>query len=256
MVLELPFNDAEDEASEWQRAVRLHRQRRAVRPRGLLDARSIPSYRGQGVDAAWRRRAVRSVEPAGMWRAVGRGLRAVLLRARGLRRMGQRRTPCRRSTPQGGDYAVATLLATQWGLAALNRLGDDVRREDLHRCAATAWRARTPPASSSTTARPPAPIHISPGDLDEGIKALLLLSAVTATSTGRGRGFDRFTRRANVPGVLRGQYGPTIAAYRGLGDDQGRVAALDADIARLATMRCSGRRRWSGSTSWWSPARR
>ena len=26
---------------------------------------------------------------------------------------------------QGGDYAVATLLATQWGLAALTRLGDE-----------------------------------------------------------------------------------------------------------------------------------
>ncbi len=28
-------------------------------------------------------------------------------------------------TDQGGDYAVATLLATQWGLAALTRLGDE-----------------------------------------------------------------------------------------------------------------------------------
>ena len=36
---------------------------------------------------------------------------------------------------QGGDYAVATLLATQYGLAALARLGDesDEKTSTLHR---------------------------------------------------------------------------------------------------------------------------
>jgi hypothetical protein len=33
---------------------------------------------------------------------------------------------------------------------------------------------------------------------------------------------------------FKANYGPTIAAYRGLGDDETRIAALDADIDRLA----------------------
>jgi predicted metalloprotease len=57
---------------------------------------------------------------------------------------------------QGGDYAVATLLATQYGLAALTRLGTSPTRR-LRRRAAIALLAATQPASSSTTARTPAP---------------------------------------------------------------------------------------------------
>ena len=46
---------------------------------------------------------------------------------------------------QGGDYAVATLLATQYGLAALERLGTSRTRRPRH-CGVTVWQARTPPA--------------------------------------------------------------------------------------------------------------
>ncbi len=74
---------------------------------------------------------------------------------------------------QGGDYAVATLLATQWGLAALERLGDDsdeklsTLRGD---CLAGGYTASVILYNRPETST----YHISPGDLDEGIKALLL----------------------------------------------------------------------------------
>ncbi len=74
---------------------------------------------------------------------------------------------------QGGDYAVATLLATQFGLAALNRLGDDsdektsTLRGD---CLAGAYTASVILFNREATSS----YHISPGDLDEGIKALLV----------------------------------------------------------------------------------
>ncbi|SEH87867.1 Predicted metalloprotease [Mycolicibacterium rutilum] len=74
---------------------------------------------------------------------------------------------------QGGDYAVASLLATQWGLAALTRLGDDsdektsTLRGD---CLAGGYTASVILYNRPDTST----FHISPGDLDEAIKALLV----------------------------------------------------------------------------------
>jgi predicted metalloprotease len=74
---------------------------------------------------------------------------------------------------QGGDYAVASLLATQWGLAALTRLGDDsdektsTLRGD---CLAGAYTASVILYNRPKTST----YQISPGDLDEAIKALLV----------------------------------------------------------------------------------
>jgi predicted metalloprotease len=74
---------------------------------------------------------------------------------------------------KGGDYAVSTLLATQWGLAALSRLGDDsdektsTLRGD---CLAGGYTASVILYNRPDTST----FHISPGDLDEGIKALLV----------------------------------------------------------------------------------
>jgi len=74
---------------------------------------------------------------------------------------------------QGGDYAVSALPATQWGLAALTRLGDD--------CDEKASTARGDCLTGGYTAS--VILHnradtsswsISPGHLDEGIKALLV----------------------------------------------------------------------------------
>ncbi|HEX2283627.1 MAG TPA: neutral zinc metallopeptidase [Mycobacterium sp.] len=74
---------------------------------------------------------------------------------------------------QGGDYAVATLLATQWGLAALTRLGDqsDEKTSTLRGdCLAGAYTASVIIYDRPETST----YHISPGDLDEAIKALLV----------------------------------------------------------------------------------
>lgn len=45
---------------------------------------------------------------------------------------------------------------------------------------------------------------------------------------------DQFATGAEFCDYFKANYGPTIAAYRGVADDSRRVAALDADIARLA----------------------
>ena len=74
---------------------------------------------------------------------------------------------------QGGDYAVATLLATQYGLAALTRLGDqsDEKTSTLRAdCLAGGYTASVILYNRPDTST----FHISPGDLDEGIKALLV----------------------------------------------------------------------------------
>jgi predicted metalloprotease len=74
---------------------------------------------------------------------------------------------------QGGDYAVATLLATQFGLAALSRLNDqsDEKTSTLRGdCLAGGYTASVIIYNRPDTST----FHISPGDLDEGIKALLV----------------------------------------------------------------------------------
>ncbi|KAA0100058.1 peptidase [Mycolicibacterium sp. P1-18] len=101
---------------------------------------------------------------------------------------------------EGGDYAFATLLATQWGLAALNRLGDDsdemtsTARGD---CLAGAYTASVILYNREATSS----FHISPGDLDEGIKALLLFRGGGDVER-QGAGFDR--TRAYREGVIDG----------------------------------------------------
>ena len=102
---------------------------------------------------------------------------------------------------KGGDYAVATLLATQWGLAAQNRLGDDlsdVKKTTLRGdCLAGSYTASVILFNRESTSS----FHISPGDLDEGIKALLLFRA-DGDVDRQGAGFDR--TRAFREGVING----------------------------------------------------
>jgi SAM-dependent methyltransferase len=45
---------------------------------------------------------------------------------------------------------------------------------------------------------------------------------------------DRFANPEAFRDYFKANYGPTIAAYRGIADDPGRVAALDRDLADLA----------------------
>ncbi|MGW4246251.1 neutral zinc metallopeptidase [Nocardia sp. NPDC004722] len=73
---------------------------------------------------------------------------------------------------EGGDFAVATLLATQYGLAVEARDGDtaDDRTESLRGdCFAGAWAA-----SVLLENRPTSNIRMSPGDLDKAVAALLV----------------------------------------------------------------------------------
>ena len=101
---------------------------------------------------------------------------------------------------QAGDYAVTTLLATQWGLAALNRLGDDsdektsTARGD---CLAGAYTASVILQNRRDTSS----WTMSPGDLDEAIKALLLFRG-DGDVDRQGAGFDRV--RAFREGVING----------------------------------------------------
>ncbi len=101
---------------------------------------------------------------------------------------------------QGGDYAVATLLATQYGLAALARLGDesDEKTSTLRGdCLAGGYTASVIIYNRPETST----YHISPGDLDEGIKALLVFRGEGDTER-QGAGFARV--RAFREGVMGG----------------------------------------------------
>ena len=101
---------------------------------------------------------------------------------------------------QGGDYAVATLLATQYGLAALTRLGDesDEKTSTLRGdCLAGGYTASVIIYNRPETST----YHISPGDLDEGIKALLVFRGEGDVER-QGAGFERV--RAFREGVING----------------------------------------------------
>jgi predicted metalloprotease len=101
---------------------------------------------------------------------------------------------------QGGDYAVATLLATQFGLAALTRLNDQSEekvstlRGD---CLAGAYTASVILYNRAATSS----YHISPGDLDEGIKALLVFRG-EGDMERQGAGYGRV--KAFREGVIEG----------------------------------------------------
>ena len=101
---------------------------------------------------------------------------------------------------QGGDYAVATLLATQYGLAALTRLGDesDEKTSTLRGdCLAGGYTASVIIYNRPETST----YHISPGDLDEGVTALLVFRG-DGDVERQGAGFERV--RAFREGVIIG----------------------------------------------------
>jgi ubiquinone/menaquinone biosynthesis C-methylase UbiE len=55
---------------------------------------------------------------------------------------------------------------------------------------------------------------------------------------------DRFADGAAFRDYFKANYGPTIAAYRGIADHPDKVAALDADIARLGDDACARSMSW------------
>ena len=101
---------------------------------------------------------------------------------------------------QGGDYAVTTLLATQWGLAALARLGDesDAKVSTLKGdCFAGAYTASVALQDRAKTSS----FSLSPGDLDEAIKALLVFRG-DGDVDRQGAGYGRV--EAFRTGVMQG----------------------------------------------------
>ena len=101
---------------------------------------------------------------------------------------------------EAGDYAVSTLLSTQYALAALHRLGDesDERTSTLRAdCLTGSYTSSVILGDRRETSS----WSISPGDLDEGIKALLVFRG-PSDAERQGAGFDRV--RAFREGVLYG----------------------------------------------------
>ena len=101
---------------------------------------------------------------------------------------------------QGGDFAVATLLATQYALAVMERAHDqsDERTQSLRGdCFAGAYTASVILGNRAETSS----FRISPGDLDEAITALLVFRGDGDTER-QGAGFERI--RHYRDGVLNG----------------------------------------------------
>ena len=74
---------------------------------------------------------------------------------------------------QGGDFAVATLFATQYGLDVVDQLGsadDEVTATLQGDCFAGAWAAALLPPNPPEDYQ----LQLSPGDLDEGVSVLLV----------------------------------------------------------------------------------
>jgi len=105
-----------------------------------------------------------------------------------------------------GDFAVATLLATQYGLAVQLALGDDLTGDPVTAtlrgdCYAGAWGAGL--ISTEGQEVPESwRLILSPGDLDEGI-AVLLAFRTESDRARQGPGFDRVTafRKGVVDGA-------------------------------------------------------
>jgi 2-polyprenyl-3-methyl-5-hydroxy-6-metoxy-1,4-benzoquinol methylase len=68
---------------------------------------------------------------------------------------------------------------------------------------------------------------------EDYVRALLGDRVTDVVTERRGLPVDRFADGAAFRDYFKANYGPTIAAYRGIAEDPQRVAALDADIARL-----------------------
>lgn len=101
---------------------------------------------------------------------------------------------------QGGDFAVATLLATQYALAAMTRANDqsDEKVQSLRGdCFAGAYTASVLLQNRKETSS----FQVSPGDLDEAITALLVFRG-DGDVERQGAGFERIRHYRN--GVIEG----------------------------------------------------
>jgi predicted metalloprotease len=101
-----------------------------------------------------------------------------------------------------GDFAVGTLIATQYALAALTRAGQDATQKATSLradCLAGAWAA-----SILLENRPTSNYKLSPGDLDKAVSALLIYRG-SGDVERQGQGSDRVD--AYRDGVFNGAKG-------------------------------------------------
>jgi SAM-dependent methyltransferase len=83
---------------------------------------------------------------------------------------------------------------------------------------------------------PPPPAGAQPPPLwgrEDHVRALLGDRVTDMAAERRTLTVDHFADGAEFRDYFKTTYGPTIAAYRNIADDADRVAALDADIARI-----------------------
>ena len=98
---------------------------------------------------------------------------------------------------------------------------------------------------------PPPPPGAQPPPLwgqEDHVRALLGDRVTDVVTERRMLTVDHFADGAEFRDYFKAVYGPTIAVYRNIEGDPDRVAALDADIARVGDSVLSGRRPWNGST--------
>jgi hypothetical protein len=69
---------------------------------------------------------------------------------------------------------------------------------------------------------------------DEHVRGLLGDRVTDVTARRQALRVDRFTGPREFLDFFKTNYGPTIAAYRGIADDPERVTALDRDLMALA----------------------
>jgi SAM-dependent methyltransferase len=83
---------------------------------------------------------------------------------------------------------------------------------------------------------PPPPAGVQPpprwGD-EQHVRGLLDGGVSEVAATRRSLTVDRFAEPADFREYFKARYGPTIAAYRGLADEAGRAAELDAALDDL-----------------------
>jgi SAM-dependent methyltransferase len=96
---------------------------------------------------------------------------------------------------------------------------------------------------------PPPPPGAQPPPLwgnEEHVRALFKDRVEIVTSERRTLTVDAFADGAAFRDYFKAVYGPTISAYRAVGDDGDRIVALDADIAAVGDRFLSG----SSTTEW------
>lgn len=90
---------------------------------------------------------------------------------------------------------------------------------------------------------PPLPPGVQPPPLwgrEDHVRALLGDRVTNLTAQRKTVRVDKFTSPEDFRDYFKARYGPTIAAYRGIADDPQRTAALDRDLAGLASRHDSG----------------